>query len=78
VLASASDPPAPSDCQTGTHRRAAQGSQPALDDQAYATALAARWGFVEHPHRRLGAPPPWHLLGFLLGELSESYPLMIT
>jgi hypothetical protein len=48
-----------------------------LDDQAYAATLSARWRLVDHPHLRLGTPPQWRLLGFLLDERSESYLLMI-
>ncbi len=48
-----------------------------LDDQAYAATLSARWRLVDHPHLRLGTPPQWRLLGFLLDERSERYLLMI-
>jgi hypothetical protein len=48
-----------------------------LDDQAYAATLSARWRLVDHPHLRLGTPPQWRLLGFLLDERSERYLRMI-
>jgi hypothetical protein len=49
-----------------------------LDDQAYASALAARWRLVDHPHLRLGTPPQWRILGCQLDEKSEKYLLTIT
>jgi hypothetical protein len=49
-----------------------------FDEQAYASAVAARWRLVDHPHLRLGAIPTWSLLGCLLDERSERYLLTIT
>lgn len=49
-----------------------------LEEQAYATAHAARWRLIDHPHIRLGTIPTWRLLGFKLDDKSEQYLLTIT
>jgi hypothetical protein len=50
-----------------------------ITEQAYAAAVAYRWTYVDHPHRRqTKRPPRWIVPGFLFEEETENYLLKIA